>query len=114
MENLDELTFQALERYFSVLEKVGYIKQKDVNKVILLTFLQDLMEHYSYYITEDDYNMINNIIVCLYSSSCLIPFAQYQKLSEPIDNYILNIPVRISEDYNIRHTQEEVERLVNN
>ena len=114
MGNLDELTFQALERYFSVLEKVGYVKQKDVDKLVLLTFLQDIIEHYSYYITEDDYNMINSIIVCLYGSSCLIPFAQYQKISEPVDNYILSIPIRISEDYTIRHSQEEVERLVNN
>ena len=114
MGELDELTFQALERYFSVLEKVGYVKQKDVDKLILLTFLYDIVENYSYYITEDDYNMINDIIACLYGSSCLIPFAQYQKISEPIDNYILTSPVRISENYSIRHSQQDNTRLVNN
>lgn len=114
MEGLDNLTFQTLERYFTVLEKVGYIKDGDVNKVILLTFLRDIVENFQYYLTEEDYNTINNILACLYGSSCLIPFAQYRKISEPIDNFVTDTPIRISEEVQIRHSQEDEERLVNN
>jgi hypothetical protein len=39
MENIDNLTYQSFERYFNVLEKTGYMKDKDVNKLILLMFL---------------------------------------------------------------------------
>ena len=114
MGDLDELTFEALERYFNVLEKTGYVNEKDVNKLLLLMFIQEVLNEYAYYITEEDYNLINKILVCLFGSSCLIPFMQYQKMAQPIDNYILNTPIRITEDNIIRHTQSEEERLVNN
>ena len=113
MEYLDELTFQALDRYFSVLQKTGYIQYKDVDKLILLIFLQEIIDQYPYYVTESDYNIINDILVCLYGSTCLIPYSQYQKVSEPIDNYIINTPIRISEDSDIRTSQEDNIRLIN-
>lgn len=114
MVELDELTSQALDRYFSVLEKVGYMNQKDTDKLILLTFLQEMLEQYAGYITEKDYKLINSVIACLYGSSCLIPFPQYQKLSHPVATYIINTPIRITEDYIVRRSQREGERLVNN
>lgn len=113
MENLDNLASQALERYFKVVEKTGYVNERDTNKLMLLLFLQNIIDNYSYYITEEDYNLINRIIVCLYSTSCLIPFAQYQSLIQPIDNYLLNIPIKITELDDIRHSQRHHLRLVN-
>jgi len=39
MENLDNLASQALERYFKVVEKTGYVNERDTNKLMLLLFL---------------------------------------------------------------------------
>jgi len=39
MENLDNLAYQALERYFKVVEKTGYVNERDTNKLMLLLFL---------------------------------------------------------------------------
>lgn len=113
MENLDELSFQSLERYFTVLEKTGYMNDVDTNKLMLLLFLQEFLDTYSHYITEDDYNLINSIIVCLYSTSCLIPYVQYKKLTEPLNDYILTVPIRTTEEDIIRHSEIETLRLVN-
>lgn len=116
MEDLDNITYQAINRYFTVLEKTGYIKDSDVNKLILLQFLQNFVYEYQGYITEEDYNTINLIITCLIGSSCLIPFKQYKQMTVPMQNYMRNIPVRVVEqdDQTLRQAQSEFGlRLVN-
>lgn len=114
MENLYEVAFQALNRYFTVLEKTGYIKEKDVNKLLLLTFIIEFLQEYSGYITEEDYNLISRIISCMAGSSCLVPYVQYQQLSIPQESYISDLVVRLSEYNNIRHAESSTSlRLVN-
>ena len=113
MEELDKLTYDSLERYFTVLEKVGYTSETNVNKLILLQFLQEFIQNYEYYITEEDYNKIESIIQCLSGASCLIPYKQYKSMSLPVNGYTVLEPVRITEDEIIRHTEaEEGLRLV--
>lgn len=113
MEDLDNLVQESLARYFNVLEKTGYINERDTNKLILLTFIQDIINDYPYYITEDDYKVLSNLLSCLYGTSCLIPFAQFKYALEPINNYLVNSPVRVTEDTIIRYSQDENIRLVN-
>ena len=112
MDELYNITFQALNRYFTVLEKTGYIKDKDTNKVLLLTFLSEFLQDYKDYITEEDYNLISRIIQCMSGSSCLVPYIRYQEMSIPIEGYISGIPIRISWAENIRYSQDGI-RLVN-
>ena len=112
MEDLNKLILEALDRYFNVLEKVGY--SSDDNKLLLLLFLGEFLEQYKYYITEQDYTTIGKIIQCLSSSSCLVPFMEYQQMSIPLTGYVRNIPIRITEYDNIRTTQPDISlRLVN-
>lgn len=114
MEKLYDITFQALNRYFTVLEKTGYIKDKDVNNLLLLTFIVDFLQEYDGYITEEDCNIINSIVACMTGSSCLVPYIQYQQLSTPAGSYITDIAVRLSEYKDIRHVESETGiRLVN-
>lgn len=115
MEELDNLTYEAFTRYFSVLEKTGYIKDSEVNKLLLLSFIQKFLKEYQYYITEEDYNIISRVISCLSGSSCLIPFKQYKQLSIPIDEVIsTSINVRLSTEEDVRNIQEgNGVRLVN-
>lgn len=113
MEYLDNILQESLHRYFTVLEKTGYIKDSDVNKVLFLSFIQEFLDEYNYYITEDDYNTIDKIINCMSGVSCLIPYKQFKELSIPMVNYVYNIPVRITEDDILKHTESEELRLVN-
>ena len=114
MEKLYDITSQALNRYFTILEKTGYIKDADVNKLLLLSFITDFLQEYKGYITEDDYRIISEIVACLTSSSCLIPYVQYQQMSVPVESYISNVTVRTSEQEDLRSTESEYGlRLVN-
>ena len=114
MEELNKLIYDSLERYFTVLEKVGYTSETNVNKLILLQFLQEFIQNYESYITEADYTKIESIIQCLSGTSCLIPYKQYKQMNLPVNGYTVWEPVRITEDEVIRHTEaEDGLRLVN-
>lgn len=114
MEYLDNLVQEALSRYFTVVEKTGYVNDADTCRLIFLGFLQEFLEEYQYYITEDDYKVIINIINCLSGSSCLIPYAQYIELSTPVEHYLYNVPFKVSQSSKLRFTEDlESTRLVN-
>lgn len=111
MEYLDKMLMEALNRYFTVLEKTGYINDADTDRIILLSYLQEFLSEYQYYITEEDYNVINRIIQCLAGQSCLIPYGEFMELSKPLTGYVYSIPIKITEysvsksDSDIRHTE---------
>ena len=105
MEDLYNINYQAIDRYFKVLEKTGYVKDQDVNKVMLLTFLTEFIQQFQSYITEDDYRAISKLLSCLSNTSCLIPYRQFKELSMPMESYINNINVRIDEIYTLRHIE---------
>ena len=86
MEDFNLITVDTLNKYFDILSKAGYVKNKEVNKVIILTFLSRLLNDFSEYITEEDYNDIIKSVYCL--SDCLIRLPKYN------DGLIL----RITED----------------
>lgn len=117
MEYLDKIVQESLDRYFTVLEKTGYVKEEDVDRLQFLIYLQEFLNEYQYYITEEDYNIIDNIVNCLAGRSCLIPYREYMELSRPLMGYVYNIPIKITEvplESKIRHTEvEEALRLVN-
>ncbi len=117
MEYLDKVLQESLDRYFTVLEKTGYIKEEDVDRLQFLIYLQEFLNEYQYYITEEDYNIIDNIINCLAGKSCLIPYREYIELSRPLVGYINSTPVKITEvslDSKLRYTEtDKTVRLVN-
>ena len=54
MEDFNLITVDTLNKYFDILSKTGYVKNKEVNKVIILTFLSRLLNDFYKYITEED------------------------------------------------------------
>ena len=116
MDTLDKITQESLDRYFSVLEQTGYVNNNHVNNLILLSFLSDFLNQFQGYITEADYNKIDQIINCLSGKSCMIPYREYIAQNKPLTGYILNIPFRLTQDTIVRQTEielREVPRLVN-
>ena len=114
MEDLNNIALNSLERYFTVLESIGYISQAETNKVLLLQFLQEMLQEYPYFITEEDYTTIERVVQCLSETTCLIPYREYQQVSLPLTGYVFSIPIRVTQGEDIRHTQvEDALRLVN-
>lgn len=115
MDKLIKLASNSLSRYFSTLTNIGYKSQEEVDKMFLLLFIEELLQDnlLSLYITDKDYNTINNILACLYGSSCLIPYPEF-KLSKTSLVQRLDLDnVRTTENSIIRFTEDGLFRLVN-
>ena len=98
MEDFNLITVDTLNKYFDILSKAGYVKNKEVNKVIILIFLSRLLNDFSEYITEEDYNNIIKSIYCL--SDCLIRLPKYNVFKDSLIHHKYNdgLILRITED----------------
>jgi len=80
---MDEIVYDSLTHYFSVLEKLGYYPYKDVKKLLVLLFYRHFCyEDYRGMITFRDYKLIERALYCLFGSSCLIPYPDYLKMGK--------------------------------
>lgn len=63
-------TNKALHSYFQILSKQGYKNYKEVYKLIVLCFLEELINsQYSFMLKDEDYRIIMNYIKCI-NESC--------------------------------------------
>lgn len=71
-------TYDVLCRYFDHLCHTGYIKQSEVDKILILTSIQRMVDcDFRGYLNEEDYNKINNALYTLYGATCLLPYPDY-------------------------------------
>lgn len=105
MEDFNLITVDTLTKYFDILTKAGYINNKEVSKVIILTFLSRLINDFSEYITEEDYNSIIKSVYCL--SDCLIRLPNYNIYKDSLihHEYYDGLFLRIAENILYRFTE---------
>ena len=112
--DINQLTLDSINRYHQVLKRTGFIGDQEVYKLFTLSFLDDLFkEDFSWYITEKDYKLIDNLITYLSKNSCIIPYTKIVFHTEPIKNFLEDVPTRVSENNVIRLAEVDVLRLVN-
>lgn len=76
---MEDLVNISLNRYFSSLSKFGYRSYNEVGKLIILIFIQELLNSdCKPYITEDEYITLHKVLYCLCGSTCLIPYPEYK------------------------------------
>ena len=84
--------YGSVHRYFNTLTNTGYVKQKDVDKLLLYTSIQELLDNdFRGLVTEEDYQYINRALYCLYGSTCLIPFPDYYNNKNKRVMYIVSM-----------------------
>ena len=80
---MDEMIYQALGSYYHALELKGYMPQKDVEKLLVLTFYRDFVfNDYRGILSREDYYLIEQALNCLYGTTCLIPYPDYLKMGK--------------------------------
>lgn len=78
---MDEFIYNSLSHYFAALCKMGYYKQEDINKLLVLIYLNHILkDDYRGYVSSEDYATIEKALNCLYGTSCLIPYPEYKKM----------------------------------
>jgi hypothetical protein len=86
MDKISEITFESLRNYFSVLSKTGYLSDKKVFQLILLLFIKEFLLEFQGMINEEDYNLLDRIVLCLKGSACLVPFEIYKEQTATVFN----------------------------
>ena len=75
---MDEILYNSLLKYFNTLSSVGYVSYKDVDKLLLLTIIQEFIYNdFRGFISEDDYREIEEFLYKIFGTSCLIPYPNY-------------------------------------
>jgi len=100
---MEEFVYNAYARYFGFLEMNGYYSQKDVDKLLVLTFIYDLIyRDYRGNVKEEDYHVFERALECLYGTSCLTPYMDYLKMGK----------LKLGEMTEVLHRTHEAERVV--
>ena len=80
---MDEMIYNALSQYFTVLKKTGYYKYADVMKLLVLIFYNEFVfSDFRGKLSKADYQLIERALNCLYGTSCLIPYPDYLKMGK--------------------------------
>lgn len=80
---MDEVVMQSLSKYYNVLEKTGHVKYSDSKKLLVLSFIWDLIHHdYHALLSKEDYHIIERALDCLYGTTCLITYPDYLKMGK--------------------------------
>ena len=113
MDGLDNMAYTGVSNYFKTLSTFGYKEYKEVNKLLVLLFIEELLRSsLSIYISEEDYKAITNILYCLFGSTCLIPYPEFI-VNTSLVQALNDVTPRITEDDILRFSEDELLRLVN-
>lgn len=70
---MDKLVYVSLINYYNLLEKTGYKKYTDVFNLLVLSYIQDILNCKNSYLDEEDYKVLINALYYLSESTCEIP-----------------------------------------
>lgn len=110
MEQVTNIALNALKNYFNSLSKLGYKNDKEVGKLLVLLYIEEIVTSGLNTLTEEEFNVIMNTLNCLASSTCLIEFPSYFVYDDITHDTLNNFSFRITEDSNIRVCEQEVIR----
>lgn len=122
ISKIPEQLMQTIDNYYNILEQTGYYNYSSVCKILVLSFIDDLLNtEFNSFIYEDDYKLIADILNCFTSSDCLIPYSEFTEYTNATNSSIdkndnpsvlASYSNRITEDYNLRIAQYSSFRII--
>lgn len=122
ISKIPEQLMQTIDNYYNILEQTGYYNYSSVCKILVLSFIDDLLNtEFNSFISEDDYKLIADILNCFTSSDCLIPYSEFTEYTNTTNSSIdkndnpsvlASYSNRITEDYNLRIAQDSSFRII--
>lgn len=110
--DINNVLYSSIDKYYKVLGNSGYLNDNEVDRLLVYSFIDSLITNYAHYITEEDYKYLFELANCLSKQSCLIDNIITVKHTMPVDNYLQDTIIRISEDDIIRITDDDLVRLI--
>ena len=113
MEELNLITLNAISGYYNNLKYLGYVDCDETDNIIILSFINDLINTFPQYITNSDYDTILKAVQYLSDKSCFIsaPHFLTQESLFKDSNYYKQKSFRLSEDSLFRLTEDNDQRI---
>ena len=112
MDNITAISSEAFERYFNTLSKLGYKNYSDVDKLLVLSIIEDILSgELSFFVTEEDYRSITNAIYCIMGNNCLIDLPSYDTWDSAIHENKNRGSYRLTEGDILRITEDSIFRI---
>ena len=103
---------EGVRRYFNALSVFGYKSYDDVNRMLVMSMIEELFtSEFSYFITEDDYRTLINSLYCLLGNNCLYDFPSYATWDSMIHKDNRFMVYRISENDILRNSENDYFRV---
>lgn len=102
MEEITNLSYESIVKYFTTLQQFGYRSYKDVYKLIALVSLEEMLDIFAELITEEDFKQIMIAVNCLSGTTCLIDFPSYPQRRALINKNKVNYLTMLCKDNPIR------------
>ena len=112
MDNITAISSEAFERYFNTLSKLGYKSYSDVDKLLVLSIIEDILSgELSFFVTEEDYRSITNALYCIMGNNCLIDLPSYDTWDSAIHESKNRGSYRLTEGDILRITEDSIFRI---
>lgn len=113
MEELDLITLSTIDKYYTYLDNLGYVENEEMNNILILSFINDILNIFPQYITDEDYDIILKAVQCLSAKSCFIPSPHFltQESLFKDSNYYKQKTFRVTEDSLFRLTEDNFNRI---
>lgn len=112
MDNITAISSEAFERYFNTLSKLGYKSYSDVDKLLVLSIIENILSgELSFFVTEEDYRSITNAIYCIMGNNCLIDLPSYDTWDSAIHENKNRGSYRLTEGDVLRITEDSIFRI---
>ena len=112
MDNITAISSEAFARYFNTLSKLGYKSYSDVDKLLVLSIIEDILSgELSFFVTEEDYRSITNALYCIMGNNCLIDLPSYDTCDSTIHENKNRGSYRLTEGDILRITEDSIFRI---
>ena len=109
MREIIDVAVKALQKYFITLSYLGYIKDEDVKKILVLLLLEELLNQWYPFVTENDYRIISKSLY-KFGNDCIIEFPDYIRYQTNLKSTDFE-NLRKSEDNLLRLSQMNIFRV---
>ena len=109
MREIIDVAVKALQKYFTTLSYLGYIKDEDVKKILVLLLLEELLNQWYPFVTENDYRIISKSLY-KFGNDCIIEFPDYIRYQTNLKSTDFE-NLRKSEDNLLRLSQMNIFRV---
>lgn len=112
MDNITAISSEAFERYFNTLSKLGYKSYSNVDKLLVLSVIEDILSgELSFFVTEEDYRSITNALYCIIGNNCLIDLPSYDTWDSIIHENKNSVSYRLTEENIVRISENDMFRI---